>query len=152
MISFLWFRRANKWVLEMSWSSNHSLLLLKPFSADTSSEQDPNPLWLLLFAAGFTVGMPLFTACWLGVGGGLWGIYFCSGRLWGRLPVFVNYGLWITLSEILKPRSLKKLQGIVKYLSTANFSMWYEILAEIGSLGCLVSSLSSCVESQGLPW
>ena len=87
-----------------------------------------------------------------GGGAGLWGIYFCSGRLWGRLPVFVNYGLWITLSEILKPRSLKKLQGIVKYLSPANFSMWYEILAEIGSLGCLVSSLSSCVESQGLPW
>lgn len=45
MISFWWFsRHVNRWVLEMSWSSNHSLLLLKPFSADASSEQDPNPL------------------------------------------------------------------------------------------------------------
>ena len=35
---------------------------------------------------------------------------------------------------------------------SANFSVWYEILAEIGSLGCLVSCLSSCIESQGLPW
>lgn len=102
MISFWWFsRHVNKWVLEMSWSSNHSLFAKAIFSR-RQFEQDPNSLWLLLFTAGFTVGMPLFTACWLGVGGGLWGIYFCSGRLWGRLPVFVNYGLWITLSEILE--------------------------------------------------
>lgn len=56
--------------------------------------QDPNPLWLLLFMAGVS----LFRKRSL-QGECSEEFTFALGDFFGRLPIFVNYGLGITLSN-----------------------------------------------------
>lgn len=87
-----------------------NLISLKPFSADTSSEQDTNPFWLCLL---------LICPCWQHAycnGKALISL-LCSVRRFGKLPFFfVNYGLKITLSEMSESRSLKnKTKQDIKY-------------------------------------
>lgn len=85
-----------------------NLISLKPFSADTSSEQDTNPFWLCLL---------LICPCWQHA--------YCDGKalisllcemFWKVAFFVVNYGLKITLSEMLESRSLKnKTKQDIKY-------------------------------------